>query len=54
MYNVFQNIYIVFVSYLQNRAFPKWAVSIFDLHVISSNASDCQFRFQMNVNLKWK
>jgi len=54
MYCVFQNISIVFVLYLQNRAFPKRVVSIFDLRVMSSNARGCQFRFRMKVNLKWK
>ena len=38
MYYVFQNTYIVFVLYLQNRAVPKRVVSIFDLRVMSSNA----------------
>jgi len=28
IYKVLQNVYIVFVLYLQNRAFPKWVVSI--------------------------
>ena len=43
--------YIVFVLYLQNRAFPNRVGSIF---VMSSNARGCQFRFRMKENLKWK
>ena len=54
MYYVFQNICIVFVLYLQNRAFPKRVVSISDLRVMSLNARGCQCGFRMNVNLKWK
>ena len=48
MYYVFQN--IDFVLNLQNRAFPKRVVSIFDLRVKSSNARGCQFRFRMKVS----
>ena len=42
------------VLYLQNRAFSKWVISIFDLRVMSLDARHCQFRFRMNVNRKRK
>jgi len=46
--------FTLFFLYLQNRAFPKRVVSIFDLRVMSSNTRGCQFRLRMKVNLKWK
>jgi len=42
------------VLYLQNRAFSKYVVSMFDLRVMSSEARRCQFCFRMNVNGKRK